>query len=143
MKLKQISVFLENQPGRLTLPCDALAKAGVNILTLSLADTASFGILRIIVAEWEKAVKALSACGMVVKTTDVVAIEVPDRPGGLAGILHIVEKAGINVDYMYAFTARRGKDSILILRFDKVDEAIALLRDSGIGIVDKIALFAR
>lgn len=143
MKLKQISVFLENQPGRLTVPCDALARAGVNILTLSLADTQNFGILRIIVAEWEKALEALTSAGMVVKTTDVVAIEVPDRPGGLAGILHIVEKAGINVDYMYAFTARRGRDSILILRFDKIDEAIALLRDSGIGIVDKIALFSR
>ena len=141
MKLKQLSVFLENQPGRLTLPCDVLARAGINILTLSLADTENFGILRIIVEEWEKAQKALAAAGMVVKTTEVVAIKVPDRPGGLAGILHTVEKGGINIDYMYAFTTRRGKDSILILRFDKVDDAIEILKKSGIGIVDRISLF--
>lgn len=143
MKLHQISVFLENKPGRLTKPCDALAHAGINILTLSLADTQNFGILRIIVEDWKKAFNVLEKAGAVVKITEVVAIKVPDSPGGLSGILHVFEKAGINIDYMYAFTTKRGGDSILIMRFDKVDEAIEILRQSGIGIVDKIALFAR
>ena len=143
MKIHQISVFLENQPGRLTKPCDALAHAGINMLTLSLADTQNFGILRIIVAEWEKARKVLVKSGMVVKITEVVAIKVPDSPGGLAGILHVLEKAGINIDYMYAFTTKRGGDSILILRFDKADAAIEILRQAGIGIVDDISMFAR
>jgi hypothetical protein len=143
MKLHQISVFLENHPGRLTKPCDALANAGINILTLSLADTQNFGILRIIVEDWEKALKVLEQSGSVVNITEVVAIKVPDKSGGLAGILHVLEKAGINIDYMYAFTTKRGGDSILILRFDKVDEAIKILRQSGIEIVDKISLFAR
>ncbi|MDD5678362.1 MAG: ACT domain-containing protein [Kiritimatiellae bacterium] len=143
MKLHQISVFLENQPGRLTKPCDALANAGINILTLSLADTQNFGILRIIVEDWEKAFKVLEKSGAVVKITEVVAVKVPDRSGGFAGILHVLERSGINIDYMYAFTTNRGGNSILILRFDKADEAIEILRQSGIGIVDKISMFAR
>ena len=143
MKLHQISIFLENQPGRLTKPCDALAEAGINMLTLSLADTQNFGILRIIVEDWEKAYDVLENAGIVVKTTEVVAIKVPDQPGGLARILHLAEKAGINVDYMYAFTTKRGGDSILILRFDKMDEAIKIFRQSGIEIVDKISMFTR
>jgi len=143
MKLHQISVFLENQPGRLTKPCDALAEAGINMVTISLADTQNFGILRIIVEAWEKACKVLENAGMVVKTTEVVAIKVPDRPGGLAGILHVAEKAGINIDYMYAFTTKRGGNSILILRFDKMDEAIEIFMQSGIEIVDNISLFTR
>jgi len=141
MKLHQISIFLENQPGRLTKPCDALAEAGINILTLSLADTQNFGILRIIVEDWEKASKVLEKAGMVLKITEVVAIKVPDSPGGLSKILHVVEKAGINIEYMYAFTTKRGGDSILILRFDNVEESIRILKKAGIGIIDSIFLF--
>ncbi len=143
MTLHQISVFLENQPGRLTKPCDALAAAGINMLTLSLADTQDFGILRIIVEDWEKARNVLESAGMVVKTTEVVAIKVPDRPGGLAGILNVAEQAGINIDYMYAFTTKRGGDSILILRFDKMAEALLTFVQSGIKIVDDISIFTR
>ena len=143
MKLKQLSVFLENQPGRLTLPCDVLARAGINILTLSLADTENFGILRIIVEEWEKAQKALAAAGMVVKTTEVVAIKVPDRPGGLATVLAAVEKAGVSVEYMYAFADRPGKEAIMIFRFDDMDKALHALRTAGIGICQAVKLFER
>src|SRR5512135_1384483 len=107
MKLHQLSLFLENKPGRLTHPCRALAKAGINILTLSLADTRQFGILRLLVRDWQKAKTVLEQAGCVVNITEVVAIEVADRPGGLEQILEVIEKGKLNVEYMYAFTEKR------------------------------------
>jgi hypothetical protein len=86
MKLNQLSVFLENKPGKLSVPCKALAKAGINILTLSLADTHQFGILRLVLPDWQRARKVLEDAGCVVNVTEVVAIEVPDKPGGLARV---------------------------------------------------------
>ena len=143
MKIKQLSVFLENKPGRLSEPCRELAKAGVNILTLSLADTQQFGIMRLIVRDWEKARKALTDAGCVVKVTEVVAIEVEDRPGGLAGILEIIETAGINIEYMYAFTFRRGDKAMLVFRFDDADSAIKQLQAKGVNVVDVVELYNR
>ncbi len=143
MKIHQISVFLENQPGRLTKPCAALASAGINIFTISLADTQNFGILRIIVQDWQKACKVLEKSGAVIKTSEVIAIKVPDTPGGLSEILHVLEQAGINIDYMYVCTTKRGRNNILILRFDKVDQAVQILKKSGIGIVDQASIFAQ
>src|SRR5512135_2638248 len=104
MTIKQLSIFLENKPGALSAPCRLLADAGINILTFALADTQQFGILRLLVAEWEKARELLEKSGYVVKLTEVVAIEVPDVPGGLAALLEIVERARVNVEYVYAFT---------------------------------------
>ena len=121
MKLNQLSVFLENKPGRLSHPCKALADAGINILTLSVADTHQFGIMRLILREWEKAKQALEAAGCVVNVAEVVAIEVPDRPGGLAGLLAALEAAGMNVEYMYAFTFRRADKAIIVFRFEDPD----------------------
>lgn len=143
MKLRQISVFLENQPGRLTKPCAALARAGLNIFTIALADTQNFGILRIIVQDWKKACKVLEKSGAVIKTSEVIAIKVPDSPGGLSDILRVIEQAGINIDYMYACTTKRGKNNIIILRFDQVDKAVRILKKSGIGMVAKESIFAR
>jgi len=97
MKLKQLSLFLENKPGALSRPARILARANVNILTLSIAEANQFGILRLILRDWEKAKKLLEKEGFVVKVTDVVAVEVADRPGGLAEILDALEKASINV----------------------------------------------
>ena len=112
MKLKQLSLFLENKPGALSRPIGLLSKKQFNILTLSIADTQNFGILRLILRDWEPAKQLLEAEGFVVKVTDVVAVAVPDRPGGLADILAPLEKAGVNVEYMYAFTMRsEGKAS--------------------------------
>lgn len=107
MKLKQLSLFLENKPGALTTPCRLLAEAGINLLTLSVADTQQFGILRIVVRDWEKAKEVLERNGCIVRVTEVVAIEVPDRPGGLSAILEVLEKTRINVEYMYAFTLKK------------------------------------
>jgi hypothetical protein len=136
MKLKQLSLFLENKPGALSRPMRLLAKAGINILTLSIADTDQFGILRLIVREWEKAKQLLESEGFVVKVTDMVAVEVADRPGGLAEILDVLEKAGTNVAFMYAFTEKRKGQAVLIFRFDDPDTAIRGLQKKGINVVD-------
>jgi hypothetical protein len=136
MKLKQLSLFLENKPGALSRPMRLLASAGINILTLSIADTDQFGILRLIVRDWEKAKGLLEKEGFVVKVTDMVAVEVADRPGGLAEILDVLEKAGTNVAFMYAFTEKRKGQAVLIFRFDNPDAAIRVLRDKGINVVD-------
>jgi len=141
MKLNQLSVFLENKPGQLGIPGRALAEAGLNILTLSLADTQQFGILRLIVRDWEKAKAILEKAGCVVNVTEVVAIEVADRPGGLADVLEIIEKASLNIEYMYAFTFRRGDKAVIVFRFDDPDAAIALMQSKGINVVGNIELY--
>ena len=135
MKIHQLSVFLENKPGQLRTACDVVAKAGINMVTLSLADTAQFGILRFIVSDGEKAAQVLQEAGYVVNVTEVVAVEVPDRPGGLAEILGVFEKTGINIEYMYAFTFGRGDTAVMIFRFDDPDAAIARLQAAGINVV--------
>ncbi|MCD6394924.1 MAG: ACT domain-containing protein [Planctomycetes bacterium] len=141
MKLNQLSVFLENKPGQISEVCRTLAKADVNILTLSLADTQQFGIVRLIVRDWEKVRKILADAGCVVKVTEVVAVEVEDRPGGLAEILEIIEGNGINIEYMYAFTFRRKEKAVLVFRFDDPDVAVKLLQDKGVNVVGGIELY--
>jgi hypothetical protein len=143
MKIPQISVFLENKPGHLSSACRLLAKSGINILTLSLADTQQFGILRLIVKEWETARELLEGDGFVVNTTEVVATEVADRPGGLADILEILEGGDFNIEYMYAFTFRNEDRAVLVFRFDDPDAAIALLEEKQVGIVGRVELYER
>jgi hypothetical protein len=135
MKVEQISVFLENKSGRLAEVAGILAGAGVNIRALSLADTTDFGILRLIVNDTEKAKKVLKENGFTVGKTEVLAVEVPDRPGGLANILNAMRDAGINVEYMYAFVQRSGGNAIIIFRFDELDKAISALQKAGIRIL--------
>jgi hypothetical protein len=141
MKIKQLSVFLENEPGTLLKPCRILADSGINILTLALADTKEFGILRIIVKDWQTAKKILEQNGCVVKETDVVAIEVEDRPGGLLNILQALEPKKINLEYMYAFAYKKGGKAVLVLRFDKPDEAIQILQTKGFNVVGDLEFF--
>jgi len=137
MKLKQLSLFLENRPGQLRAPCAALAEAGVDILTMSLADTAQFGILRLVVADAEQAKRVLEGAGWVVNVTEVVPIEVDDRPGGLARALATIEDAGLGVEYMYASAGAPtpGKAAI-IFRFDDPDQALATLKARGLRVLE-------
>ena len=135
MKIKQLSLFLENKPGALGRPIRLLAKARFNIVTLSIADANQFGILRLILRDWERAKKLLEKNGFVVKVTDMVAVEVADQPGGLAKILDVVEKAGLNVEFMYAFPNKRGDQAILVFRFDDPDNAIQILQKSKLDVV--------
>jgi len=135
MKIHQLSLFLENQPGQMIEPCRLLAGAGIDIRSLSLADTRQFGILRAIVSDWKAAAALLEGAGYVVNVTEVVAIEVEDRPGGLAELMTLFENSGINIEYMYAFPFGRRDRAVMIFRFDQPDAAIERLNGAGVNMV--------
>ena len=140
MKIHQLSLFLENKPGHMIAPCRLLAREGINIRALSVADTQRYGILRMIVSDWERARLLLEGAGSVVKITEVLAVEVPDRPGGLADVLEAFQGSAVNIEYMYAFPFARGEKAVLIFRFDQPDAAIGLLQAKGINVLDSGAL---
>ena len=143
MKLRQLSLFLENRPGALRLPCQVLGQAGVDILTMSLADTQQFGILRVVVKDDERARKVLEESGCVVKVTDVLAVEVPDRAGGLADMLGVFEGTGLSIEYIYPLVAgHRGKTAVLILRVEDPDRAASLLRARNVRVLTREEAFA-
>ncbi len=135
MKLEQISVFLENRSGRLAEITGVLARDGVNIRALSLADTADFGILRLIVDRTDLATRILKENGFTLGLTEMVALEVPDRPGGLWGILTVLEGAGMNVEYMYAFVQKAEENAVIIFRFDEPERAARVLREAGVRVL--------
>jgi hypothetical protein len=135
MKVEQITIFLENRSGRLADVAVLLAEAGVNIRATALADAADFGIFRLIVNDTEKANQVLKDHGFTVSKTHVVAVAVPDRPGGLAEILTAIRDARLNVEYMYAFVHRRDVDATILFRFDDIDYAIASLKAAGIRLL--------
>ena len=135
MNVEQISIFLENKSGRLAEVTSVLSEAGINIRALYLADTADFGILRLIVNDAEKARRILKEHGFTVEKTKVVAIEVQDRPGGLSKILNTMKAEGINVEYMYAFVEKSGENAIVIFRFDEFEKSVDTLRQAGIRIL--------
>lgn len=143
MKIQQLSLFSENKPGHLIEPCRLLAREGIDMQALSLADSQRFGILRIIVSDWQRALKLLEGAGYVVKTTEVVAVEVPDHPGGLSKVLDLFEGSSVNIEYMYAFPTVRGEKAVLIFRFDRPDAAIELLSRGGVAVLDSGALNAK
>ena len=122
MIVKQLSVFLENKQGRLCAATDVLAKAGINISALSLADTAEFGILRLIVDQPELARDVLTESGVVVRISEVIAVAMNDAPGGAGGILHLLSEAGINVEYMYALSIA-GEEATIVLKPSDVQKA--------------------
>lgn len=135
MKVEQISIFIENKSGRLADVTHALGSAGINIRALSLADTSDFGILRLIVDKTDEAKAALKDQGFTVNKTEVVAVEVPDRPMGLYGILQVLDRGKVNVEYMYAFVERCGENAVIIFRFDNPEEAIKVLTANGINVL--------
>jgi hypothetical protein len=141
MKVEQISIFIENKSGRLAEVTSVLGEAGVNIRALSLADTSDFGILRLIVNDREKAKAVLKEKGFTVSKTEVVAIEVPDRPGGLSDILRTLDSQGINVEYMYAFVERCGENAVIIFRFDETEKAIQTLTGAGYNVLEGERLY--
>jgi hypothetical protein len=131
MRVEQIAVFLENKSGRLAEITRILAENDINIRALSVAATADFGILRLIVDKVDLAQETLRAGGFTVGKTSVVAVEVPDRAGGLASVLKVVNEVGLNVEYMYAFVNKSGADAVLIFRFDDMDRAAVVLQENG------------
>lgn len=135
MKVEQLSIFLENKTGRLSEVTQTLAQAGINIRALSLADTSDFGILRLIVDDTERAKNIMKEAGFTVGRTFVIAVEVSDQPGGLHKILDVLSGHGVNVEYMYAFVQQGGSNATLIFRFDRIDQAIEVLKANGIHIL--------
>jgi hypothetical protein len=135
MHVEQISVFLENKSGRLSEVTGILAETGINIRALALADTSDFGVLRLIVDDKEKAISALKDNGFTVGKTQVVAVEVEDRPGGLHRILEILKSNDLNVEYMYAYVRHTAKNAVMIFRFDNIAAAIQTLQAQGVNVI--------
>ena len=131
MQIRQISIFLENRPGQLAAICRDLAAAGVNIATLSLADTADFGIVRMIVDDHDRAREALAAKGHAVNVAKVVAVCVPDRPGGMAEVLQALDGKGVDIEYSYAFAFHSGEKAVLVFRFSDNARAEETLKAAG------------
>jgi hypothetical protein len=142
MRVEQISVFLENKAGRLFEVTRILAEAGINIRALSLADTSDFGILRLIVNDNNRAKEVLRQQGFTVGKTEVVAVEVTDQPGGLHRILEVLYKANVNVEYMYAFVHQSGSNAVIIFRFDNLDEALRILAENGVTVIEGKKLYS-
>ncbi len=142
MRVEQLSIFLENKAGRLAEATAALAEASINIRALSLADTSDFGVLRLIVNDTHKAKEALKNKGFTVGETEVVAVEVPDKPGGLHYILEIMQKADMNVEYMYAFVQQSGNNAVMIFRFENTAEAVRILEAGGLTVIDGKKLYS-
>ncbi len=135
MKVEQLSVFLENKPGGLEHVTRVLAEADINIRALSLADTSDFGILRLILNDIDSAEKALQGEGFTVRRSHVVAVEIPDRPGGMHSISKVLAGNNINVEYAYAFVERSGENAIIIFRFDDIDMGINVLLENGLTVL--------
>jgi len=142
MRVEQLSVFLENKAGRLAEVTGILAQTGINIRALSLADTSDFGVLRLIVNDTHKAKEALKSKGFTVSETEVVAVEVPDKPGGLHNILEIMQKSDMNVEYMYAFVQQSGSNAVMIFRFENVAQAVKVLETGGITVISGEKLYS-
>ncbi len=134
MAVEQISVFLENETGGLADVADVLARSAVDIRAMALADETDFGILRLIVNDTDRAVRALQDAGFTVRRTPVLAVAVPDRPGGLAATLNALR--GIAVEYLYAFVQRSGEQAIVVFRFEDAEAAARILRGAGAKILE-------
>ena len=141
MPIQQLSLFVENRPGSLSAVCKVLKENNLSIRTLSLADTQQFGILRLLLKEHEQAKAALEKAGFIVKETEVLALEVPDCPGGLADILAILDRHELSVEYMYAFTFGMDDKAVIVLRLENTAHAVEELKDEPIKLVKASELF--
>ncbi|MBQ2388323.1 MAG: ACT domain-containing protein [Acutalibacteraceae bacterium] len=139
--VRQLSVFLENKPGRLCAATDAIAKEGININALTLADTTEFGILRLIVDAPDRAAEILRDIGVVVRVTKVLAIAMNDAPGGAGDILHILAGAGLNIEYMYVCVGSVSGQPIMVVRTDDIESASDVLNKAGYKDVDPADIY--
>jgi hypothetical protein len=137
MAIKQISIFVENKEGRIKKAIDTLARAGINIRALSIADTTKYGILRLIVSDNEKAIEALENDGFIVKENEVIVLAVPDEPNGLNSTLAIFDEKDINLEYLYAFVSSKVDEAIVAMRLENMEKAIEALKDSDAKILDE------
>ena len=141
MTVEQLSVFVENKPGKLLEALEALADAKIDMRALSLADTADFGILRVIVDKPEHTLKVLSEAGFLVKSSNVLAVVIGDEPGGLAMVVRILADVSVNIEYTYAFVAHSKDKAYVILRVDDNDTAIEVLKKNNITLLTDKELY--
>jgi hypothetical protein len=142
MKLKQISIFLENRKGRLWKALSILSGAKINIKALSIADTSEFGILRIIITEPEKAKEILEEANFVVKINNVIAVSISDEPGGLESVLEALNRMDINVEYIYAFVEKKGENATVVIRTEDIDAGITALEKGGITVLSSEEVYS-
>ncbi|MBQ3032827.1 MAG: amino acid-binding protein [Deferribacterales bacterium] len=143
MKIRQISVFIENKSGRLSDVIEFLGDNGINIRALSLADTSDFGILRLIVNEPEKAYTLLREKEFTVGATDVIAVAVPDNPGGLASVLKLLKDNDVSVEYMYAYVEHSSEYAVMIFRFEDTNSTLELLKKSGVKLLGGDEIYSK
>ena len=137
MKIVQISVFIENKPGRLSAVTDTLGENGINIRALSIADTSDFGILRLIVDKPELAYEKLKEKGLTASITNVISVRMPDKPGDLANVLNMLNHNEINVEYMYAFVSKATDDALVVFKVENIEDAAKKLEGTGIDVLTK------
>jgi len=135
MRITQISIFLENRQGRLYDVCSLLGSNDVNIRALTIAETESFGVLRIVVDKSDAAIRLLRENQFVANFTDVIAIEVPDKPGGLASVLKVFAENDVNIEYMYGFVEKFSDKALLVMRFEDTDFAQQILAKHNVHVV--------
>jgi hypothetical protein len=136
MKLKQLSIFLENAPGRLYEATDALGEAGLNLRSLSICDTSDFGVLRILVSDVATARKVIMSKLLPARVDDVIAAELDDVPGSLARVLKHFKESQVNIEYMYALAGTSSGKAVMVFRFSDNDRAIEILQRNGIRLLD-------
>jgi hypothetical protein len=141
MSIQQLSIFVENKPGRLAEVTEILAGADVDLRAMSIADTADFGILRIIVNDTKKALTALKDSGCAVSVTDVLAVALADEPGSLARVIRVLSDNGVSVEYLYAFITRKVDSAYVIFRVEDTDKARSIFEMHGIRIASKEEIF--
>ncbi|MBP3599593.1 MAG: ACT domain-containing protein [Clostridia bacterium] len=137
MAIRQLSVFVENKKGTLHEITDVLAKSGIDLRSMSIADTSDYGIVRIIASEPERSKEILNAAGHAANVRSVTAFAVPDQPGGLAKVLSILEENGIDIEYMYALVTKTVGKAYAVMRTNDEDKAEKLLNDNGIELLDE------
>jgi hypothetical protein len=136
MEIKQISVFFENKPGRLGEVTKVLADAGINLRAISIADTADFGILRLIVNDHEKAIAALNEAGFTTRVTNVAAVEIEDKPGSLARVMDIFKTANVNIEYLYASLEGKSGKAVVIFKLGEHDRGLRLIEENSLSMVE-------
>ncbi|MDR2184122.1 MAG: amino acid-binding protein [Treponema sp.] len=137
MPIKQISVFLENNAGRLAEVTEVLARADINLRAIAIADTADFGILRLIVDKEAEAVQALTGAGFTTRETQVAAVEIDDTPGGLAGVMKIFKEYNINIEYLYASLEHKSGKAVVVFRLEDIERGIAIIKEKGLSMIEK------
>jgi hypothetical protein len=141
VKIKQVSVFLENKIGHVRMVTEELRKAGLNIRAISLADSEDFGILRMVVEDPDRAHAVLRAANHTARETEVIAVEVPDQPGALSDVLKTFEDCEVNIEYMYAVLEKKSENAVIIFRVEEIDEVIEKLKKQNITLLSSEAVY--